>query len=219
MEKKTIAALGVAGVVLSAAVSGGIVHHYSVPTQSEITALEDAAKASVDVKSAEAKAFADGVASVEPKVEIKEVEVIKLDSVSAEKLAVLEQALLDNSGDLSVCTEDLDDDEANQIGNCAVFMTDVKNLALAEAKKEIADLVDGEVVAGETLDEDDVSRIKLNDELDEVMVTDLDFEDKDATVTVSGKFEHDDVDYEFEVEVEFRDGEVEDISLESLDLA
>lgn len=227
MDKKTIAALGIIGVVASGAVFGAVGYNSGVPTADEIKAIEDKAIASVDVKSAEAKAFAEGVASV-PSVDVEGIKSVafsagvasvKIDSTSAEELAVLEQALIDNNGDLTVCTEELDDDEASLVGDCAVFMTDVKNLALAEAKAEIADLVDGEVVAGETLDEDDVERIRLNDDLDEVAVTDLDFEDKDAKVEVSGTFEHDDVKYEFEVEVEFKDGEVSDVELISVELA
>jgi len=212
MEKKTIAALGLIGVVASGAVFGAIGHYSSVPTADEIKAIGDAAIAKAEPK----------IVTVTETKEVlvdKIVEVEKIVEVGSVELKVLEQALIDNNGDLTVCTQDLDDDEAALVGDCAVFMTDVKNLALAEAKAEIADLVDGEVVALETLDEDDVERIRLNDDLDEVTVTDLDFEDKDATVVVSGTFEHDDTKYEFEVEVEFKDNSIEDVSLVSVELA
>lgn len=232
MEKSnTVKALKLGGLILAGVVASGAlgasIQHYSsaddvatLVASAEQKAFE-AGKASVvipsvDVNGIKAEAFAAGVASVKPTevpgpVQIKE--------VGSEELAEIEQAIMDNDGNVSFCTADLEDDEVALIGDCLVLTNDFKEVALAEAKSEIADLVDGKVVNATTLDEDDVERIRLNDDLDEIEVSDLDFEDKDANVYVTGTFEHDDVKYEFEVEVEFKDGKVDDVSLESVVLA
>ncbi len=229
MEKSTSVKIGAA--VLASAVAGaGLTAGLQTQdiTQEQVNALvlEAQAKAfaegkasviipTVDTKAIEAAAFAAGVASVEP----EKVLVNNTIFVGSEELAEIQEAIMDNNGNVSFCTQDLEDNEAHLIGDCLVLTNDFKAIALAEAKKEIADLVDREVVANVTIDEDDVERIRLNNDLDEVTVSDLDFEDKDADVFVTGTFEHDDVKYEFEVKVEFKDGEVEEVSLEDVSLA
>lgn len=129
--------------------------------------------------------------------------------------AVLDE-IYDNNGNVEYLIDDLDSDELDQVVDRIVFVNDIKSLAVAEVKKELADLVDKEVVNGVELDEDDVERVRLDDDADEIIVEDIDFEDGDADVYIVGEFEHDNVDYDFEVKVEFKDGEVDDIELISL---
>lgn len=131
-------------------------------------------------------------------------------------LALVLEEIYDNEGNVDYLTNDLDDDEVDQIVERVVFANEVKALAVAEAKNEIADLIHKEVVNGNELDEDDVEKVRVDDEDDEVIITDIDFEDKDADVTVTGRVEVDDVWYNFETLVEIKDGEVEDIDLVSL---
>ncbi len=216
--KKVLASSVIGALAIGAGVSSAV--DSSDFTQAQVDAL---------VLEAGNKSFALGAASVVPTVveSIKEVkvpvevikEVIVVKEVGSEELAELEQALMDNDGNVSFCTQELDDNEVALVSDCIVLTNDFKALALAEVKSELADLVDREVVSNVTLDEDDVERIRLNDDLEEVEVANLDFEDKDADVTVSGTFEHEDVKYEFEVKVEIKDGKVDDVSLESVDLA
>ena len=66
------------------------------------------------------------------------------------------------------------------------------------------------------MDEDDVERVRVDDDFDEILVDDIDFEDKDAELILTGTFEHDDVDYEFTAMVEFKDGEIDDVELISV---
>ena len=204
---KTLKAVALGGVVVASALAGGLatslmVEPVQLPAEIEYVNVT----------------VPGPVQTVEVQVPVEKIVTVEK-LVDNGQLAEVEQAIIDNKGDVSFCTNELDDDEAALVGDCLVLTNDFKEIAMQEAKKEIADLVDKEVVSGVTLDEDDVERIRLNDDLDEVTVTSLDFEDKDANVVVSGTFEHDDVKYDFEVEVEFKDGEVEDVSLESLELA
>jgi hypothetical protein len=129
------------------------------------------------------------------------------------------QAIYDNDGKVEFVVDDLKDSEVELIADRFVLVNDFKALALAEVKKNLADLVDKEVVSGVTIDDKDVERVRLNDDADEITVDDIDFEDKDASLLVTGTFEQDDVKYEFEVSVDIKDGEVDDSSLEALNLA
>lgn len=212
-----VAAVAVGSVLLGAGIMAGVNHSDVSLEQANLLIAEAQSKAYKE-------GLAEGVSSVViPEPVVKEVvvekEVEKIVEVESKDLAEIEQILMDNSGDVSFCTSELDDDEVALVSDCLVLTNDFKALAVAEAKKEIADLVDKEVVSGVTLDEDDVERVRINDDLDEVSISDLDFEDKDATATVTGTFEHDDIKYEFEVSVDFKDGSVDDVSLESVTLA
>lgn len=124
----------------------------------------------------------------------------------------------DNNGNVEYLIDDLDDDEVGKIVERIVFINDIKALAVDYVRAEGIEELDKELVNGTVLDEDDVERFKIDDEADEVLVSNIDFEDSDAEVFVRARFEHDDVDYEVVYRVEFEDGKVEDISIDSLDL-
>jgi len=132
-------------------------------------------------------------------------------------LAMVLDEIFDNDGNVEYLTEDLKDSEVAEIVDRIVFVNEIKAMAVAEAKAEIADLVDKEIVNGEELDEDDVEKVRVDDEADEIVIDEIDFDDKDAELIVSGSFRHDDKAYNFEVMVEIVDSEVEDITLVSLE--
>jgi hypothetical protein len=145
-------------------------------------------------------------------------------NVTVEKLVdngnldlVLEE-IYDNEGSVEYLTEDLDEDEVSEIVERIVFANEVKALAVAEVKSEIADLVNKEVVNGTELDEDDVEKVRVNDDDDEVSIDDVDYDEKDAEVTVTGTIRVDDIWYDFETSVEIEDNEVVDVDLTSLTL-
>ena len=131
-------------------------------------------------------------------------------------LKLVLEHIYDNNGDIEYITDDLDDDEIDLIVDRVVLVNDFKALALNEVKKNLFDELDGEVVGTETLDDRDMERLKLDDEADEIVVDEIDFEDKDAELLVTGTFEQDDVEYEFTARVIFKDGEVDELEVDSV---
>ena len=152
---------------------------------------------------------------VEVEVPVNVTEFVEVDNGNLD--LVLEE-LFDNDGSVEYLVEDLDDDELDQIVGRIIFANDVKALAVAEAKSEIVDLLHKENINGTVLDEDDIERVKVQDDDDEVVIADIDYEDLDAEVLVEIKFRQDDVDYLAVVEVEIQLGEVYDIDLKSISL-
>jgi len=151
---------------------------------------------------------------------IQEVEVpVYIDN---ENLDLVLDHIYDNDGVIEYLTDDLDDDEVNQIVNRIVFINDIKSLAVAEVEKEFLDLIDKEEFEfnNETIkfDEDDVERVRVRDDADQLIIDSVDFEDSDAEVLVEVRFEQDDVKYIAKCVVEFKDGLVEDLDLESVEL-
>lgn len=141
-------------------------------------------------------------------------------AVEGENYGVLLSYIYDNEGNLSLLdVDDLDEDEISQVIERISFIEVLKAKALEYVKAELFDEADKEVVGAYTIDEDELERLKLDNDADEVLVSNIDFEDSDATVTVTGTFEQDDVKFEFEAEVEFKDGEIEDFSIESIIVA
>jgi len=149
---------------------------------------------------------------------IKEVNVTQVEYVDNENLDLVLNEIYDNNGEVEYLIDDLDDDELDQVVARIVFANDVKAMAVAEAKKEIVDLLHKEVINGTTLDEDDIERVKVQGDDDEVVIADIDYEDLDADVEVEIKFEQDDVEYVALVEVEVKENEVDDIDLISINL-
>lgn len=151
---------------------------------------------------------------------IQEVEVpVYIDN---ENLDLVLDHIYDNDGVIEYLTDDLDDDEVNQIVDRIVFINDIKSLAVAEVEKEFLDLIDKEEFEfnNETIkfDEDDVERVRVRDDADQLIIDSVDFEDSDAEVLVEVRFEQDDVKYIAKCVVEFKDGLVEDLDLESVEL-
>jgi len=161
---------------------------------------------------------------------IKEVpvEVIKTETVEIEvpveveidngNLKVVLDHIYDNEGQIEYLLDDLDDDEVDMIVERIVFINEAKMLAIAEVKSEGIDMLDKEYIEDIKLDEDDIDRFRIYDDDDEVIIDDVDFEDKDAQVLVEAKFEQDDIKYKALYEVTFKDGIVDDIDLEEITL-
>lgn len=125
--------------------------------------------------------------------------------------------IVDEDGDLEMLDLDrIEDYGFDELINQVAFIRESKVMAADFVKKELADEVDRRSVGGVTLDEDDIERIRVQDDIDEMLIEDVDFEDMDAFVTVFATFEHDDIEYEVEFEVEIRDGEVDSISIKDL---
>jgi len=143
---------------------------------------------------------------------------IETASGSDDTLEIVLNHLFDADGEVQYITDEFDSDEVEEIADAFVFINDNVKLASDLIKKELADELDREEVNGTSLDEDDVERIRINDDLDEVTVEDFDWKDKEVDLIFDVRFEHDDVDYTAVVKVEVRDGELDDISIESIDL-
>jgi len=164
--------------------------------------------------------------NAEPVIEYVDKEVLVNNTVEVEvdngNLDVVLDHIYDNKGNIKYITNDLDDDEVNEIVDRLIFVNEIKVLAAEEAKSEIKDLLDKEEFTfnNETVefDEDDIERVRVQDDSDELIVgEDIDFEDGDAEVEVEVYFEQDDVKYKALVEVEFKDSEVDDIDLISVE--
>jgi len=164
--------------------------------------------------------------NAEPVIEYVDKEVLVNNTVEVEvdngNLDVVLDHIYDNKGNIKYITNDLDDDEVDQIVDRLIFVNEIKVLAAEEAKSEIKDLLDKEEFTfnNETVefDEDDIERVRVQDDSDELIVgEDIDFEDGDAEVEVEVYFEQDDVKYKALVEVEFKDSEVDDIDLISVE--
>jgi len=164
--------------------------------------------------------------TVEKVVEVP-VETIVTETVEVENdnMKDLVQEIIDNEGDLSYLdVDEIDDadDEVQEVADQIVFINDAKALAVAEVKKELFDDIDGEEItladnSTYEFDEDDLERLKIDDDLDELIVSDIDYEDKDCDVTVTGSFEDEDgLEFEFEALVEIKDGEVDDFEIVSV---
>jgi len=211
MEKLTkIASIAAVAGLLVGGIGASAYNHYTAPDVEKL------------VSDAKVASFKEGKDSVVPTVvtEMKTVEVPveKIVSVDNGNLAAVEQALLDNSGDVSYCTSDLDDDEASLVGDCIVFTNDLKSKAVDKLKAEVASLVNKETVNGTTIHRSDVERVRVHDDLDQISVTDLDFKDKDAELSLDFTFEQDDVKYKGTAIAVYKDGDFDDLDLDSLSL-
>ena len=145
-------------------------------------------------------------------VVIQEVEVeVPVDSGNLD--LVLEH-IYDNDGSINYLLNDLDDDELSLIVDRILFINEIKALAVNYVDTEAADELDKELFNNTIeFDEDEIERIRVQDDDDEVIVTSVDFEDSDADVLITVYFEQDDVKYEADFNVEIKDNEVDDIDL------
>lgn len=125
--------------------------------------------------------------------------------------------LVDQNGDLrELDISEIEDRGLDELISQVSFIRESKLQAAYFVDKELADELDRRRVSGVTLDEDDIERVRIDDDLDELLIDDVDFDDMDADVTVTGTFEHDDIEYEFEVLVEIKDGEVDEMEIVSV---
>ncbi len=154
-----------------------------------------------------------------------EVEVIKnvteevIVEVDNGNLDVVLEEIYDNDGRVSYLIDDLDEDEISQIVERIAFANDVKALAVAHVKAELADELDNEeiILADNStykFDEDDFEKIRIDDDSDEIELSNIDYEELDSDVTVTGRFRHDDKWFTFEADIEVESMFVEDMDLD-----
>lgn len=144
---------------------------------------------------------------------VKEVPVEKIVyvNVTNDNLADVLEHIYDNDGSVEYLVDDLDDDEVSQIADRIVFANEVKSLAVDAIEKDLFDELDDEMVGLTRLDEGDMERLRIDDDVDEIVIDSIDFEDSDADVIVTGNFEQDDVRYDFTATVVFKDGEYDEL--------
>jgi len=182
MDKSKIIAVGAASAVIGLGLGYGLAPENTVEVPGETKIVKETVEIPVET--------------------IKEVEVIKEVNVTKEvlvdngKLDDVLTHIYDNDGSIEYIIDDLDDDEVYLIADRVVLVNEFKKLAVDAVESELIDEVDKMVVSGVELDEDDVERLRIDGDLDEVVINDIDFEDKDATVVVTGTFEQDDIEYD-----------------------
>jgi len=156
--------------------------------------------------------------TVEVPVDVMVEKIVEVDNGN---LDLVLNELYDNKGLVDYLVDDLDDDELDLVVDRIVMAQDFKSLAVAEVKAELFDELDNEDVtladnSTIELDDDDMERLRINDDSDEVLLSRVDYEDGDADVTVIGTFEQDDVKFDYNVTVEIKDYEVDDFEVESV---
>jgi len=156
--------------------------------------------------------------TVEVPVDVMVEKIVEVDNGNLD--LVLDE-LYDNDGSVEYLIDDLDDDELDQVVDRIVMAQDFKALAVAEIKAELFDELDNtDVTLADNstveLDDDDMERLRIDDDSDEVILSDIDYEDGDADVSVTGTFEQDDVKFDYEALVEIKDGEVDDFDIVSV---
>lgn len=215
MNKKTnkIVALGLGGLLVLG--TGGALGALLIPRE-----VPGPVQTVVQVQDASAEqlqaAFADGVASVEPVVQIQTVTETK--TVQSEDLPTVLEYIYNENGNIEYLLSDLDDNEIGLIVDRIVMVNDFKSLAIQGVQKDLFKELDDEIVGDITLDKKDMEKLRLNDNADEITVDDIDFNDQDATLVITGVFKQDDSKFDFEAEVSIRDGEYDDLSVTSVTL-
>lgn len=138
--------------------------------------------------------------------------------VLPESVEGLVEYIVDENGDLSALDLDrIEDYGFDEMVSQYAFITESKLMAADYVKRELADELDKyDFNATVKFDEDDIDRVRVDADLDELVISDVDYEDMDADVRVRARFEHDDVDYEAYFDVEIKDGSVDDIELVSV---
>ena len=172
-------------------------------------------------------AVADALNNVEPIV-INNTEVVEVEKivevpvnvtievpVDNGKLADVLQHIYDNNGDIEYLTDDLDDDEVAFIADRIIFVNEMKKLSVDSLQDELFDELDRETynISGTdvTFDEDDLERLRIDDDEDEIVVSDVDFDDGDIKLELTGTFEQDDVRYDYNATAVFKDFEFDEL--------
>ena len=151
-----------------------------------------------------------------PVIETVEVE------VDNGNLDLVLEHIYDNDGSVEYLTEDLDDDQVAEIVDKIVFVNEIRDAAVKAVRAELYDEVDkfgksdilgdtSSLDTGFELYEDELTRLRINDDADELGVTITDWEDREATVTVTGTFRQGTDNFAFSTNVVFEDGEFDDL--------
>lgn len=148
---------------------------------------------------------------------IVEKEVEKIIEVPLNGTDDVVEFIVDENGNINeLDIDEIEDKGFDELISQVAFIQESKMMAVYEVESELSDELDRRTVQGVELDEDDIERIRVNDDLDELEIDDINFDEKDADVTVTGSFEHDDEEYDFEVLIEIKDGQVDDFDVISV---
>lgn len=114
--------------------------------------------------------------------------------------------------------DDLDDDEGELIPARIALLKDVHAKFVDYIKEELADELDKEEFYNVTFDEDDVEKIKVYDDLEDIESFEAnDWKEKDFDIALKVKVEHDDEDYKFIVSANYDADEFEDFEIAELE--
>ena len=188
--KKALTVMGVAGLVVGGA-AAGLGAGFGFDDSKDIDAL--------NLQVEDLQTQIDDAALVEP--EVVEIE------VDNENLGLVLDHIYDNDGDVDYLIDDLDDDEVEEIVDRIIFENEVRKLAVDEVKKNLFDEIDDRKG---TWDEDDMDKLRIQDDFDEIEFSIDDWDDKEATITIKGTFEYKDIQKDFTAELEFDDGEFDE---------
>jgi len=148
---------------------------------------------------------------------IEYVNVTETIEVDNENLELVLDHIYDNAGNVEYLLDDLDDDEVEMIADRIIFVNDIKAMAINEVKKNLFDELDNEEIvmidnSTYEFDDKDLERLRIDDDSDELIIEDIDFEDKDAEVKVSFRFEDDDgIEFEGTCIAVFKDNEFDEL--------
>lgn len=137
-------------------------------------------------------------------------------AVDSGKLDEVLTAIYDADGDLEFVTDGLKESEIAEIADRLVFEFDVKAMAAQAVARDAIDTLHKEELGAVKFDEDDMERLRIQDDRGEIEVLDRDFEDGDAEVKVTAFFEQDDVKYAADFLVLIKEGKVDDIEVDSI---
>jgi len=188
--------------------AGGLIGSLGFPKTETVT-VEKIVNQTVEVPTEVIKEI-----EVEKEV-IKEINVTKEVVVDNEKLDEVLEHLYDNEGKVEYLIDDLDDDEVEKIADRVVLINEFKKLAVDAIDAELFDELDNEEFDFNgtivEFDEDDLERLRIDDEQDEILIDDIDFDDGDADLILTGTFDQDDERYDYEVKVVFKDFEFDEL--------
>ena len=130
--------------------------------------------------------------------------------------------IYNEDGNINFILEDLDDDELEQIPVRIEMINAWKLAGINYIEAEVADELDKEIYTFEDestleFDEDDIEKIRIKDDMDDILVDEIDFEDKDAILVYTVKWEQDDYKFIGEVEIEIDDNEIDEIRILSVE--
>jgi len=139
---------------------------------------------------------------------VNTIEVEKIIEVDNGNLDLVLDYIYDNDGSVEYVINDLDDDELNMIVDRIVFTNEVKTLAYDGVKKDIIDELDEMEINNMSLEDDDIERLKV---YDDVVINEIDYDDMDAEVLVEFRFEQEEIKYKGTAIARIRDGEYDEL--------
>ena len=144
---------------------------------------------------------------------IKEIEVlveVPVEGINDGQLELVNQYIYDNDGLLESIIDDLD--SPTDIPSRVEFLNTIKDLCVNGVKDELFDELDNyEYNENVTLDDKELTRLRVDDDSDELDVTVTDWEDLEGTVEVTGTFKQDLSYFDFTVDAVFEDGEFDEL--------